>query len=130
MGNIIGGILERRERMRLHYDAAVKITTKNGNVIKGNLRDIAIESIYVSSNGSILKNFEPGEGVDVDISVEESGSRLIIRSTGYVVRNEEGGMAIRFVSPLKWWPVFCFFPSVESFRPAVKKTFSALQAFI
>ncbi|BCL61183.1 hypothetical protein DGMP_18760 [Desulfomarina profundi] len=122
MGNIIGDCFERRERMRLHYSAAVEITVKSGDVIKGNLRDIAIESIYFSSDSSVLKTLEPGDDVDVDISVEVSGSCLIIRSSGYVARREEGGVAIRFVSPLKWWPVFCFFPSNESFLPAATFT--------
>ncbi|WP_457575588.1 hypothetical protein [Desulfomarina sp.] len=119
MGNGIGEFFDRRERMRFHYLAAVEITVKSGEVLNGNLRDIAIESIYVSSNSPVLKTLEPGESVDVDIAVEENGSRLTICSPGYVARRENNGVAIRFVSPLKWWPVFCFFPPDESFLPSV-----------
>ena len=119
MGKIIEDFLDRRARMRLHHSAAVEITAKDRDVILGNLRDIAIESIYVFSDSSRLKTLESGENVDVNISVEKNGSCLTIRSSGYVVRSERNGVAIRFVSPLKWWPVFCFFPSTESFRSAV-----------
>jgi hypothetical protein len=95
----------------------VEMTAENGEVFSGSLRDISIESLYVASDSSRLKSLRLDDTVDIDISVEQISSRMTICSSAHVARYDGGGIALRFLSPLKWWPVFCLFQANEEFLP-------------
>lgn len=105
----------RRERLRLRYLAAVKLKTAHGKVIRGNLRDIGIESIFVRVDKRPENVIQIGENVDVVLSVAQGESRLIIGIPGKVIRSDDDGFALIFVEKLKWWPIFSLFPVNEQF---------------
>ena len=105
----------RRERLRLHYLAAVELTTAQGKVIRGNLRDIGMESLFVKVKNRLVGFFQIGEDVDVALSVSQGKSRLIIGFPGKVIRADDDGFALIFTEKLKWWPIFSVFPVNEQF---------------
>lgn len=114
--HIIGTRAER-ERVRINYLAAVEITSGDGAIRRGNLRDIGIDSLFVKIDGSSKVPFlpSPESEVDVAITVNQGDSRLTIGSLGTVLRTDNDGVAIVFSEPLKWWPVFSVFPQNEQF---------------
>lgn len=81
---------------------------KSGKVgaVKGMVRDIAIDALYLR----IKPVFEIDDNVKVEIMLLGADSQLIINTQAVVIRQDEDGVALRFVSPLEWWPVFTFFP--------------------
>ena len=105
----------RRERLRLNYLAAAKITTADGMVVRGNLRDIGIESLYIKIDKLIKETLRPNDSVDVDIIVTQGASRLTITAPGKIIRADDEGIAVMFTEPLKWWPIFSLFPVNEHF---------------
>jgi hypothetical protein len=105
----------RRERLRLHYLAATKITTAGGRVVSGNLRDIGIDSLFTKIEKKQSENLFQGEQVDVAIIVNQGASRLTITTPGTIIRGDDDGVAIIFAEPLKWWPIFSLFPINEHF---------------
>jgi hypothetical protein len=105
----------RRERLRLHYLAAAKVTTAKGVVVRGNLRDIGLDSLYIKIDKQQLVVLHPGEEVDVAIMVTRGASRLTIDTPGRIIREDDGGIAVMFSESLKWWPLFSLFPVNEHF---------------
>lgn len=105
----------KRKKIRLCYLAAVKITTSDGKVIRANLRDIGIESLFAKFEKNPKKNYAIEDYVDIEISVNQGASRLTISTSGKILREDEDGVAILFVEPLKWWPIFSVFPVNEHF---------------
>jgi len=105
----------RRERLRLRYLAAAKITSLEGKVVRGNIRDIGIESIFVKIDGAFKTVLHPELSVDIEIIVNQGPSRLTISTPGKVIRQDDDGVAILFIEPLKWWPIFSLFPVNEHF---------------
>jgi len=105
----------RRERLRLRYLAAAKITTSGGNVVRGNIRDIGIESVFIKIDGAFKAILQPGLSVDVEIIVNQGASRLTISTSGKIIRQDDDGVAAFFTEPLKWWPIFSLFPVNDHF---------------
>lgn len=107
----------RRKRLRLRYLAAAKITTAKGKILHGNLRDIGIDSLYIKIDKELEKAFDVyvEESVDVALIVMQGVSRLTIETEGKITRKDIDGVAISFTDPLKWWPIFSFFPVNEHF---------------
>lgn len=105
----------KRERLRLNYLAAAIITTSKGEVVRGNLRDIGIESLYIKIEKKGRGTIALKDSVDVDIIVTQGVSRLTIATPGKIIRVDDEGVAILFTEPLKWWPIFSLFPVNEHF---------------
>ncbi len=105
----------RRERTRLNYLAVAKIRTKTGMDVVGNLRDIAIESLYVKIDEEQNATLNQQDTVDVDIMVTKGASRLTIAVPGEISRIDDDGVVVMFTEPLKWWPIFSLFPVNEQF---------------
>jgi len=114
---IMTGVMNkcRRERLRLHYLAAVELTTAHGKVVRGNLRDIGIESMFAKVEKRHMEFLLLGENVDVALSVSQGKSRLTIGFPGKVIRVDDEGFALIFTEKLKWWPIFSVFPMNEQF---------------
>lgn len=105
----------RRGRLRLPYIAAVELTTVEGRVIRGNLRDIGLESMFAKVEKRSGCDLHPGDDVDVCLQVTQGRSRLTIGTPGKVIRFDEQGCALIFKEKLKWWPLFSLFPMNEQF---------------
>ncbi len=105
----------RRERTRLNYLAVAKIQTEIGMAVFGNLRDIAIESLYVKIDEPGKVILHHNDTVDVDIMVTKGLSRLTIAVPGVISRVDDDGVVVMFTEPLKWWPIFSLFPVNEQF---------------
>ena len=105
----------RRGRLRLPYIAAVELTTVEGRVIRGNLRDIGLESMFAKVEKRSGGDLQPGDDVNVCLQVTQGQSRLTIGTPGKVVRFDEQGCALIFKEKLKWWPLFSLFPMNEQF---------------
>lgn len=105
----------RRDRIRLQYLAAAKLTKVNGSVVHGNLRDIGIDSLFIKIDGGQSTKLSIEEAVEVTITVTQGQSCLTINTPGKVLRLDEDGVAVTFTEPLKWWPVFSLFPVNEQF---------------
>jgi len=105
----------RRQRTRLNYLAVAKIHTETGLAVVGNLRDIAIESLYVKIDEEEKATLNQHETVDVDIMVTKGASRLTIAVPGEISRVDDDGVVVMFTEPLKWWPIFSLFPVNEQF---------------
>lgn len=106
-----------RERVRINYLASVEITSGDGSVRRGNLRDIGQESLFVKIDRSkkAVQMPLPDSVVDVSITVNQGDSRLTIGSPGKILRTDKDGVAIIFSEPLKWWPIFSVFPQNDQF---------------
>ena len=96
----------RRDRKRTNYSADVLVKSAKRGAIKGRLRDIAIDALYLHINPI----FEIDEHVKVEIILFGTDSQLIMNVPAVVVRKDQNGIAIRFLNPLEWWPIFTFFP--------------------
>jgi hypothetical protein len=96
----------RRGRTRTNYSADVLVKSAKRGAIKGRLRDIAIDALYLHINPI----FEIDEHVKVEIILFGTDSQLIMNVPAVVVRKDQHGIAMRFLNPLEWWPIFTFFP--------------------
>jgi len=96
----------KRGRTRVSYSAHAMVKSGKIGAIKGMVRDIAIDALYLH----IKPIFEIDDHVKVEIILLGAGSQLIINVPAVVTRQDRKGVAMRFVSPLEWWPVFTFFP--------------------
>jgi len=105
----------RRKRTRLNYLAVAKIQSEIGMAVFGNLRDIAIESLYVKIDEPGKVILHHNDTVDVDIMVTKGLSRLTIAVPGVISRVDDDGVVVMFTEPLKWWPIFSLFPVNEQF---------------
>ena len=95
-----------RTKTRINYSAHALVKSGQKGIIKGTIRDIALESLYLY----ITPLFEIDEKVNVEIVLLGTDSQLSIKVPARVVRKDEKGIALSFLSPLEWWPVFTFFP--------------------
>ncbi len=98
---------QRRSKTRTSYSAHVLITSSTGNTLKGLIRDIAIDSIYIH----IEPAFEINEPINVEIILLGMGSQLSIKMIAKVERIDSTGIALLFRDPLEWWPIFTYFSS-------------------
>ncbi len=100
---------QRRVKTRINYSAHALVTIKTGETVKGIIRDVCSDSIYLE----IDQIFELDEPVNVEIILLGMNSQLTIRAPARVVRKNSSGAAMRFFSPLEWLPVFSCFPSFK-----------------
>lgn len=98
--------MHNRSRVRLEYSAEAVVHSARKGTLQGVVRDIGMESVYIY--------FEPifdiDEDVELQITLRGKDSELCIKASGKVVRVDQDGTALRFLSPLEWWPVFSLFP--------------------
>ena len=97
---------DRRNRTRTNYSADVLVKSVKRGAIDGRLRNIAIDASYLFINPI----FEIDEHVKVEIILFGTDSHLIMNVPAVVVRKDQKGIAMRFLDPLEWWPIFSFFP--------------------
>lgn len=114
MASLAQDISCKRKRIRIQYMAAVELSTAEGRRIRGNLRDIGIDSIYVKTEQDVFELVDLAE-VDIVMTITRGGSSLTIRTQGQVIRSDSEGCAVQFLEPLKWWPVFSHFPINDDF---------------
>lgn len=96
----------KRSRTRVTYSAHVLVKSKAHGTIGGKVRDIAIDALYIQ----IEPVFEMDEKVKVEIILLGADSELTMKVSANVVRKDNNGLALRFTTPLEWWPIFTFFP--------------------
>ena len=95
-----------RSRTRVKYSAHVLAKTKTREPLKGTVRDIALDTIYLY----IVPAFAVNEEVSLEIILLGEESQLSIKVPANVIRKDHEGIALRFTKPLEWWPIFTFFP--------------------
>ncbi len=101
--------IQNRKRVRIDYSAQATIRSSQKGAIHGLVRDIGLESIYVQADPL----FDLDEIVEVDITLYGYDSQLTIKANASVIRHDEDGIALRFTSPLEWWPLFSLFPNQQ-----------------
>ena len=95
-----------RNTTRIHYSAHALVKSNSKGTIGGKVRDISLKAMYLQ----IKPVFEIDEKVKVEIVLLGADSELVIRVSATVLRKDEKGIALRFRTPLEWWPVLSFFP--------------------
>ncbi len=100
---------QRRVKTRISYSAHALVSSSTGETIKGIIRDVGPESIYLD----IDPVFELDEPVYVEIILLGANSQLTIKMPVRVVRKDQNGVAMRFFTPLEWLPIFSYFPSFK-----------------
>ncbi len=95
-----------RSRARISYSAHAFIKSGKKGVSKGIVRDVSIESIYLTCQSRLEVNDE----VSLEIVLLGNESELIIKVAARVKRKDQDGIAFCFHKPLEWWPVFSQFP--------------------
>ncbi|MEN8199812.1 MAG: PilZ domain-containing protein [Thermodesulfobacteriota bacterium] len=96
----------QRSRTRVEYAAHALVHADAHGTIGGTVRDIAIDTVYLH----IVPVFEIDEKVKLEIILLGADSQLTIKVAAKVVRKDDDGVALAFLNPLEWWPVFTFFP--------------------
>ena len=91
-----------RSRTRVKFAAHALVRSGNKGLVKGVVRDISIDSIYLLCNSP----FELGNEVKVEIVLIGNASELIVKVAAKVNRIDEKGIALKFQKPLEWWPIF------------------------
>ncbi len=102
--------LQNRKKARIKYSAQASVRSSKKGVMHGVVRDIGQQSLYVRAE----QLFALDEIVEVEILLYGYDSQVSIKANGSVSRIDHGGVAIRFSSPLEWWPLFSLFPAKES----------------
>lgn len=95
-----------RIRTRIQYSAHALIKSGTKGVIKGIVRDVSIDSIYLLCQSSL----KSGDETSLEIILIGQESELIIKVAARVERVDQEGVAFCFHRPLEWWPVFSQFP--------------------
>jgi PilZ domain-containing protein len=96
---------DSRTRIRVNYSAYALVQSGVKGTVKGKVRDISIDALYVL----IDPVFEIDEEVGMEIVLHGTNSELVIKVSAKVLRKDDDGVAFHFISPLEWWPVFTFF---------------------
>ncbi len=96
---------DARHRARMSYAAHVLVRSSKTGTVKGTVRDISIDSIYLYLDTKL----PIGDKVSLEIILLGEDSQLSIKVTGKVVRVDDEGVAFCFLKPLEWWPVFSIF---------------------
>lgn len=97
---------QNRKRVRIDYSAQASVRSSNKGTLHGTVRDIGVESVYIQSD----PYFDLDEIVEIEIVMYGYDSHLAIKANASVVRVDPDGVALRFTSPLEWWPLFSLFP--------------------
>ncbi len=102
--------IQNRKRARIDYSAPASVRSSRKGALHGFVRDIGLESIYVHADPS----FDLEEIVEVEIILYGYDSQLSIKANASVIRKDHEGVALRFTSPLEWWPLFSLFRNQRS----------------
>lgn len=102
---------ESRERLRVYCDADVKVATADKRLVKGKMRDVGLNSLYLYADDADNAFLIEGEPVRVKIAMTRDGSNLTIELEGRVARMDDNGFVVQFTQSMRWWPVFIIFPS-------------------
>ncbi|MEN8188703.1 MAG: DUF4388 domain-containing protein [Thermodesulfobacteriota bacterium] len=97
----------RRSSTRVNYTAHALVSSSSGQTIKAVVHDISLDSVYLH----IEPVFRLDEPVNVEIILLGTNSQLSVKMQARVVRKTAHGIAVRFFSPLEWWPIFSYFSS-------------------
>ncbi len=100
---------EKRIQTRTNYSAHVLVNSGSGKTLKGVIRDISLDSIYLY----IEPNFEVGLPVMVEIILFGTNSQLTIKMLARVTRQDQDGVVMNFITPLEWWPIFTYFSTYD-----------------
>ena len=98
---------QKRVQTRTNYSAHALVNSGTGATIKGVIRDISIDSIYLF----VEPIFELDTPVMVEIIILGVNSQLTVKMLARVVRKDQDGVAMHFFTPLEWWPIFTYFSS-------------------
>lgn len=102
---------DSRQRLRVYCDADVKVTTGDRRLVKGKMRDVGLNSLYLFADDTDNAFLIEGEPVKVEIAMSREGSNLTIELDGHVARMDDYGFVVQFTKSMRWWPVFIIFPS-------------------
>ncbi len=100
---------EKRIQTRTNYAAHALVNTGTGKAIKGVIRDVSMDGIYLY----IEPLFEIGSPVMMEIILFGANSQLTIKMLARVERMDQDGAAMSFMSPLEWWPIFTYFSTYD-----------------
>ena len=91
---------EKRELIRLPFTPRAYCQIKEtGHEFAGTIRDISLLSIFIQLDSELDLSGE----CDVQIVLEGERSELEINNlSGYIIRSENTGLAIRFNEPFEW----------------------------
>lgn len=103
-----------RQHIRLHYNAHVELETLDRKYLSGKLRDIGLNSLYMSTKDRKEDFLVTGEVVKVKVTMRRGKSKLTLDMAAKIVRMDEGGLAVKFDNILKWFPIFVMFPATET----------------
>ncbi len=96
---------QRRVQTRINYLAHALVTSGTAETTKGIIRDVSLNSIYLY----IDPVFELDKPVMVEIILLGINSQLTVKMLARVTRKDKTGVAMEFITPLEWWPIFTFF---------------------
>lgn len=102
---------DARQRLRVQCSAQVEVETGDRRVVKGRLRDVGLNSLYLFADESRDAFLIEGESVKVKVAMQRDNSTLTIELEGQVARMDDFGFVVQFARSLRWWPVFIMFPS-------------------
>jgi len=105
-------VREARRRLRVYCDAQVEVETGAGEVVKGRMRDVCLNSLYLFTDEGRDAFCLAGEVVRTKITIHRDDSALSVEQEGRVARMDDAGFVVQFIQPLRWWPVFVIFPDV------------------
>ncbi|MBU0945659.1 MAG: PilZ domain-containing protein [Proteobacteria bacterium] len=98
---------DRRQCTRTHFMTMALIRVELEDLeVQADLQDISITGMYVG----LEKSLSPGTICSIQIFIKGKHSDLILDDIeGEVVREGEGGMAIRFTSNMEWFVLFTIY---------------------
>lgn len=109
---------ENREMIRLPFTPRAYCQLKeSGKEFTGTIRDISVLSLFLELE---TEDDLSGE-CDIQIVLEGEHSEMEINNlSGYVIRSDKDGLAIRFEQPFEW---FATVPTLFNtvLRPGIKK---------
>ena len=91
-----------RSLARVRFAAHALVRSGNKTLVKGVVRDISMDSIYLLCNST----YELGDEVKIEIVLIGEASELIVKVAAKVHRIDEKGIALKFQKPMEWWPIF------------------------
>lgn len=103
-------IKDERQRLRVNCNARVLVETGDRRVIRGRLRDVGLQSLYLFLDSDSEAFLIYGEKVQVKVTMQRDNSSLTIELDGNVTRMDDSGFVVQFSRSLRWWPVFIMFP--------------------
>ena len=93
---------ENRKRYRIPVNVDVVIRSQDkAHTIFGRTRDISMQGLFVKSVGTV----PVGSKCFVEIVAHGRGAEMIVKMSGMVARQENGGYGIEFDNDLVFWPM-------------------------